>query len=78
MEARELLRDSGSQYDLKPENTEYIQAGPITFAVEYRFLYHEDPHGQLTDVLFDQGICSMFSKAKHSRSRSASALTVFK
>lgn len=57
MNTRELGRDNGPQYDLKPENTEYIEAGPITFAVEYRFLYHEDPHGQLSGVLFDQGIC---------------------
>ena len=57
MSTPEMPRDNESQYELTTENTEYIKAGPITFAVEYRFLYQEAPDGQLTDVLMDQGIC---------------------
>jgi hypothetical protein len=36
--------------------TEFIEAGPITFAVEYRFLCQRDAEGELTDEVNDHGL----------------------
>ena len=39
-----------------PEGTELIDAGPITFGVEYRFLCQKDAEGELTDEVNDHGL----------------------
>lgn len=39
-----------------PGGTELIDAGPVTFGVEYRFFYQRDAEGELTDEVNDHGL----------------------
>ena len=39
-----------------PDTTVYVEAGPITFALEYRFMYQKDAEGRLTDEVNDHGL----------------------
>ena len=49
-------RRANRQFFTNPENTEYIEAGPIVFGVEYRFLWERDADGEFTDIVKDLGI----------------------
>jgi len=51
------IGNRGAQFYMDPENTEFVEAGPVTIGVEYRFLYHWGKDGTPTDVVMDQGVC---------------------
>ncbi len=44
-------------YKIVEEETEFIEAGAVTFGMEYRFLPRRDAEGKASDRIMDHGIC---------------------
>ena len=57
MEARAIPdRSANRQFFTNPENTEYVEVGPLVFGIEYRFLWERKADGEFTDIVKDLGI----------------------